>query len=93
MNNIPYRSLSQGIWYLQRVNFYKQHHSCVAKLTRAEIPEHLAANNHTLAGRKYLNASILKKMTGLEESGAGIGNIYLNPDKKIAFRTFISRPN
>ena len=74
------------------MNLYQQHPNYKPKLSRAEISDWLAANKYTPVGRKYLNANILDKLAELEEKGADIGNIYINPAKEIAFRSFITKP-
>ena len=74
------------------MKLYEQHQNYAPELSRSEISEQLAENGYTPVGRKYLNANILNKMAELEELGAEIGNIYINPDKEVAFRSFITKP-
>lgn len=74
------------------MKLYKQHQNYTPNLTREEISAYLEVNKYALVGRKYLNASILNKMAELEELGADIGNIYLNPAKEIVFRAFLTKP-
>ena len=61
-------------------------------MSRSEISEKLEKNSYTPAGRKYLNANIRSKMTELEDQGADIGSIYINPSKEIVFRAFLTKP-
>jgi hypothetical protein len=74
------------------MKLYQQHRSFVPKLSRTEISEQLDEYSYTPVGREYLNNNIKKKMFEFEAQGAGISNIYINPDKEIAFRVFITKP-
>ena len=74
------------------MKLYEQHHNYMPKLSRSEISDQLDEHSYAPVGRKYLNANILDKMAELEELGAEIGNIYINPDKEVAFRAFITKP-
>ena len=74
------------------MKLYEQHQKYVPKLSRSEISEHLEIDCYTPVGRKYLNVHIQDKLAELEELGADIANIYINPDKEIVFRAFITKP-
>lgn len=74
------------------MKLYQRHPSYITKLTRVEISAQLDTNNYKPVGRKYLNANIIAKMVELEELGADIGNIYINSDREIAFRVYITKP-
>ena len=74
------------------MKLYDRHNSYVPKLSRSEISTQLDAKSYAPVGRKYLNSSILNKMADLEELGAEISNICINPAKEIAFRAFITKP-
>ena len=82
----------RDILYLNLMKLYERHNSYVPKLTRSEISEQLDSNSYAPVGRKFLNTNILNKMAELEDLGADIGNIYINPAKEIAFRAFITKP-
>jgi len=74
------------------MKLYQQHPRYITKLTRVEISTQLDTNNYNPVGRKYLNANIIAKMADMEELGADIGNIYINPAREIAFRAYITKP-
>jgi hypothetical protein len=74
------------------MKLYQQHQNYTPKLSRTEISVQIDANKYTPVGRKYLNTEIKNKMAELEDQGADIGNIYINPNKEIIFRSFITKP-
>jgi len=80
------------ISYLNLMKLYQQHQSYTPKLSRTEISLQLEANNYAPVGRKYLNNKIRSKMSDLEDQGADISYIYINPNKEIIFRSFITKP-
>jgi hypothetical protein len=80
------------ILYINRMKLYRRHPRYITQLTRSEISAHLDANKYAPVGRKYLNANILTKMAELEKHGAYIGNIYINSDKEVTFRAYITKP-
>ena len=80
------------ILYINRMKLYRQHPRYIARLTRLEISAHLDTSNYAPVGRKYLNSNMLTNMAELEKLGADIGNIYINPDKEIVFRAYITKP-
>ena len=61
-------------------------------MSRPEIGVYLDREGYQPVGRRYLKEFIHDKMIELEELGTDIGDIYMNKDKQVMFRTFLVKP-